>query len=114
LIFHKSKNPLIKVEPVDIYKLIEGGKPIYIITIKLEEDILAIDIDLKISELYCKVAEAFNSSKAEELAPYYKNNLEINLEPDIKLSFRLVYKLSKNKLELLYKYLNSSLISSFI
>ena len=76
--------------------------------------IITIDLDLQISKIYCDLVKAFNSIRANKLLSYYKDNLEIDLEPDTKLFFKLIYKLSANEIELLYKYLNSSLMSRFI
>jgi hypothetical protein len=76
--------------------------------------IIIINLDLQISEIYYNLAEAFNSSKADKLLSYYKDNLEINLKSDTKLFFKLLYKFSENEYESLYKYLNNSLTSEFI
>ena len=60
------------------------------------------------------IINAFNFIRADKLLSHYKNNLKIDLEPDTKLFFKLIYKLSVNKIESLYEYLDSNLMSKFI
>ena len=103
-----------KIKLINIYKLIKEGKLIYIITIRITEKISIINLNLQIPEIYHDLMKAFNFLKANKLSLHHEDNLRINLKSGMKLFFKSLYQLLRNKLESLCEYLNSSLISGFI
>jgi len=114
LAFRKGKDPLAKVKPVSVRELVDGGKPIYVMSVRVAEEVTTMDLDLQIPEAYRDLAEAFNSPEADKLAPHREDDLGIDLEPGTKPSFGPVYKLSENEREALREYLDSSLASGFV
>ena len=114
LTFREGVDPLAKVKPVGIRELVEGGKPVYVMTVRVAEEVSTMDLDLQIPEAYRDLAEAFNSPEADELPPHREDDLGIDLEPGAKPSFGPLYQLSRNELESLREYLDSSLTSGFI
>ena len=69
LAFRESVDPLAKVKPVGVRNLVEGGKPIYVMSIRVAEEVTTMDVDLQIPEAYRDLAEAFNPTKADEQPP---------------------------------------------
>ncbi|KAK2745945.1 hypothetical protein FQN55_006017 [Onygenales sp. PD_40] len=67
------------VEPVDAVKLIKGGKPIYVMIMKLETDLIMVKIILQISEEYKNLIKAFSPAKTAEQSLHYKEDLAIEL-----------------------------------
>jgi hypothetical protein len=61
--------------------LVEDGKPIYVASMIVADNLLIVDIQLQILEAYYDLAEAFSPNKAWELPPYYEDDLAIDIEP---------------------------------
>ena len=77
----QREDPIIRIQPVSLEDLIKDGKPIYVASIIVTDDLLIVDIQLQILEAYYDLAKAFNPNKAWELPLYYKDNLVINIKP---------------------------------
>ena len=69
------------------------------------DNLLIANIQLQILEAYYDLAEVFNPNKTQELPPYYKNNLIINIKPRAQLLLKPIYKIFKLKKEIFYKYI---------
>jgi transposase InsO family protein len=114
-LFHpKAYDPIERVEPVSLDELIEGGKPIYVASVTVSEELLAMDLDLQIPEAYRNLAEAFSPSKAWELPPHRDDDLAIDLESGAELSLKPIYKLSALEMEALRAYVWDCLSYGFI
>ena len=85
--------------------LVEDGKPIYVASITVIDDLLITDIQLQIPEAYYNLAKAFSPNKAWELPLHYKDDLAINIEPGAQLLLRPIYKMSELEKEALCKYI---------
>ena len=103
-----------RIQPVLLKDLVEDGKPIYVASVIIVDDLLIVDIQLQILEAYCDLAEAFSPNKAWELPPHCEDDLAINIEPGAQLLLRPIYKISKLEKKALYKYIQKYFIYSFI
>jgi hypothetical protein len=115
-LFHTRwrEDPIARIKPVLLEDLVEDGKPIYVASVIITDNLLIADIQLQIPEAYCNLAEAFNPNKAWELPLHHEDDLAIDMEPRAQLSLRPIYKMSKLEKEALCKYIWEYLIYSFI
>jgi hypothetical protein len=82
-LFHMRwrEDPIARIKLVSLEDLVEDGKPIYVASVTVADNLLIVDIQLQILEAYCDLAEAFSPNKAWELPPHHEDNLAINIEP---------------------------------
>ena len=115
-LFHTRwrEDPVARIQPVSLEDLVEDGKPIYVASVTVADDLLIADIQLQIPEAYRDLAEAFSPNKAWELPPHREDDLAIDIEPGAQLSLRPIYKMSELEKEALREYIWECLTYGFI